>query len=144
MRRAAAQLEETLSKKLDKLCADVQLKRVQRYVVDVTLDPDTASPYLILSDDGKQVKSDEMHNNVPDDLTRFSVCNGVLGKQSFTSGRFYNEVQVRGKTDWDLGVAKESVIRKGKIRSSPKHGFWTIWLRNGSTKLLLVLVSFSL
>ncbi|XP_073336833.1 E3 ubiquitin-protein ligase TRIM21-like [Pagrus major] len=131
VRRSVAQLEETLSKKMEKLCADVQLKRVQQYVVDVTLDPDTASPYLILSDDGKQVKSDEMQNNVPDNLTRFSTCNGVLGKQSFSSGRFYYEVQVRGKTDWDLGVAKESVIRRGKIRLSPKNGFWTIWLRNG-------------
>ena len=54
--RAVAQLEETLSKKMDKLCADVQLKRVQRYVVDVTLDPDTANPYLVLSDDGKQTR----------------------------------------------------------------------------------------
>lgn len=40
-------------------------------------------------------------------------------------------VQVRGKTEWDVGVASESVTRKGKIRLSPNNGFWTVWLRNG-------------
>ncbi|XP_030281559.1 zinc finger protein RFP-like [Sparus aurata] len=52
--RAVNQLEETLSKQMKKL-SEAELKRVQQYAVDVTLDPDTANPDLILSDDGKQV-----------------------------------------------------------------------------------------
>ncbi|XP_067438171.1 E3 ubiquitin-protein ligase TRIM39-like [Thunnus thynnus] len=131
VRRAVAQLEETLSKEVEKLL-EAELKRVQKFAVDVTLDSDTASPYLILSDDRKQVKCSEIQMNVPDNPQRFSVCNAVLGKQSFSSGRFYYEVQVKGKTEWDLGVASESIIRKGKIRLSPNNGFWTVWLRNGN------------
>uniref|UniRef100_UPI0037E96D78 E3 ubiquitin-protein ligase TRIM21-like n=1 Tax=Semicossyphus pulcher TaxID=241346 RepID=UPI0037E96D78 len=131
VRRAVAQLEETLSKEMKKLCVDAELKRVRQYAVDVTLDPDTAHPALVLSDDEKQVKSIETEKCVPDSPQRFSICNGVLGKQGFSSGRFYYEVQVRAKTDWDLGVASESIIRKGKILLSPKHGFWTVWLRKG-------------
>ncbi|XP_067441854.1 E3 ubiquitin-protein ligase TRIM21-like [Thunnus thynnus] len=129
--RAVTQLEETLSKEMKKL-VEAELKRVQQYAVDVTLDPDTAHPDLILSDDGKQVNDSDVEKNLPDNPERFSLCPGVLGKQSFSSGRFYFEVQVKGKTDWDLGVARESINRKGKITLRPQNGYWTIWLRNGN------------
>ncbi|XP_033985494.1 E3 ubiquitin-protein ligase TRIM21-like [Trematomus bernacchii] len=129
--RAVVQLEETLGKEMKKLL-EAELKRVQKYAVDVTLDPDTAHPELILSDDGKQVKHGDLKKNLPDNPERFSYCDCVLGKQSFSSGRFYFEVQVKGKTEWDLGVARESIKRKGKIRLSPEDGFWIIWLTNGN------------
>ncbi|XP_044198280.1 E3 ubiquitin-protein ligase TRIM39-like [Thunnus albacares] len=130
--RAVTQLEKTLSKETKKLLAEVELKRVQRYAVDVTLDPDTAHPKLILSDDGKQVNHRDVKKNLPDNPERFSPSPCVLGKQSFTSGRFYFEVQVKGKTDWALGVARESINRKGKITLSPEDGYWTIVMRNGN------------
>ncbi|XP_035856040.1 E3 ubiquitin-protein ligase TRIM21-like isoform X3 [Sander lucioperca] len=129
--KAVVQLEETLSKEMKKLL-ESELKRVQQYAVDVTLDPDTAHPKLILSDDGKQVNHGDVRKNLPDNPERFSKCVNVLGKQSFSSGRFYFEVQVKGKTDWDLGVARESINRKRSITLSPEDGYWTIWLRNGN------------
>ncbi|XP_071781605.2 zinc-binding protein A33-like [Centroberyx gerrardi] len=131
VRRAVAQLEETLRKEMEKLCADVELKRVQQYAVDVTLDPDTAHPELILSDDGKQVNHGDV-KNLPDNPERFSVCPRVLGKQSFSSGRFYYEIQVKGKTWWGLGVARGSINRKGLITASSKNGYWSVWLMNGN------------
>ncbi|XP_078023739.1 E3 ubiquitin-protein ligase TRIM21-like [Epinephelus lanceolatus] len=127
--RAVSQLEETLSKQMKKLF-EVELKRVQQSAVDVTLDPDTAQPYLILSDDGKQVKDGDVRINFLDNPERFYPCPCVLAKQSFSSGRFYYEVQVKGKTKWDLGVARESINRKGQITLSPQNGYWTICLRN--------------
>uniref|UniRef100_UPI003AAB9DDA E3 ubiquitin-protein ligase TRIM21-like isoform X1 n=1 Tax=Centroberyx gerrardi TaxID=166262 RepID=UPI003AAB9DDA len=131
VRRAVAQLEETLRKEMEKLL-DVELKRVQQYAVDVTLDPDTAHPELILSDDGKQVNHGDVKKNLPDNPERFSSYANVLGKQSFSSGRFYYEVQVKGKTWWGLGVARGSIDRKGGISPSPKNGYWTVWLSNGN------------
>ncbi|XP_034542277.1 E3 ubiquitin-protein ligase TRIM21-like [Notolabrus celidotus] len=129
--RAVKQLEETLSEQMKKLF-EAELKRVQQYEVDLTLDPDTANPYLILSDDGKQVHCGDVRKNLPDNPERFDYCCNVLSKQSFSSGRFYFEVQVKGKTGWDLGVARESINRKGPITLSPQNGFWMIWSRNDS------------
>ncbi|XP_034072640.1 E3 ubiquitin-protein ligase TRIM21-like [Gymnodraco acuticeps] len=129
VRRAVTQLEETLSKQMKKLL-EVELKRVQQSEVEVTLDPDTAQPHLILSVDGKQVKDGDVKKNLPDNPERCNTCACVLAKQSFSSGRFYYEVQVKGNTEWDLGVVRESINRKGKISLSPQKGYWTIWLRN--------------
>ncbi|XP_019210716.1 E3 ubiquitin-protein ligase TRIM21-like isoform X2 [Oreochromis niloticus] len=121
---------ETLRKHMKKLFEAAELKRVQQYAVDVTLDPDTAHPKLILSDDGKQVYHSDVRKKFPDNPERFSQCVNVLGEQTFSSGRFYFEVQVKGKTDWTLGVARESINRKGQIKASPQNGFWTVALRN--------------
>ncbi|XP_058250361.1 zinc-binding protein A33-like [Hemibagrus wyckioides] len=137
VRTALSQLQQTLNEKLSKTLNDklketvsTELKRIQQYAVDVTLDPDTAHPKLILSADGKQVTHEDTRQNLPDTPQRFNQCVNVLGKQSFSSGRFYYEVQVRGKTKWDFGVAKESINRKGKITLTPQNGFWTVALRN--------------
>ncbi|XP_037306309.2 zinc-binding protein A33-like [Pungitius pungitius] len=127
--RAVNQLEKKLSNQMKKLL-ELKLKRVQQSAVDVTLDPDTANPRLILSDDGKQVKDGDAKKNLPDNPERFNRCVMVLGKQSFSSGRFYYEVQVKEKTEWDLGVVRKSIDRKGKITLSPQNGYWTICLRN--------------
>ncbi|XP_060730837.1 E3 ubiquitin-protein ligase TRIM21-like [Tachysurus vachellii] len=134
VRTALSQLKQNLIEKLTKTLNDklkeTELKRIQQYAVDVTLDPDTAHPKLILSADGKQVTHGDTRQNLPETPRKFNTCPCVLGNQSFSSGRFYYEVQVRGKTDWELGVATENINRKGKITLKPQNGFWTLWLRN--------------
>ncbi|XP_062849717.1 E3 ubiquitin-protein ligase TRIM21-like [Trichomycterus rosablanca] len=129
LREALSKLQESLSKEIEKL-PEIDLKRIQQYAVDVTLDPDTANSKLILSDDEKQVTHGDKRQNLPDSQERFISCPCVLGKQGFSSGRFYYEVQVCGKTDWALGVAKESINRTGKVIFSPRFGYWIVWLRN--------------
>ncbi|XP_026077774.1 E3 ubiquitin-protein ligase TRIM39-like [Carassius auratus] len=127
LRRDLTQLKDTIDEKLTL----TELKWMQQYAVDVTLDPDTAHPKLILSDDGKQVRHGDIRQKLPDKPERFDYCACALGKEGFSSGRFYFEVQVKGKTEWDLGVARESINRKGRITLSPRDGYWTVFLRNG-------------
>ncbi|CAL8363462.1 unnamed protein product [Boreogadus saida] len=126
LRRSLDQLEETLNMEMKKLC-DAELKRVQKYEVDVTLDPDTAHPWLILSEDGKQVHDGVVWKILPDNTKRFTLYPFVLTRQSFSSGRFYFEVQVKDKTDWCLGVARESIYRTGGTWRTTETGYWTLW-----------------
>ncbi|XP_053355838.1 butyrophilin subfamily 1 member A1-like [Clarias gariepinus] len=108
---------------------EVQLLKKNLFSVDVTLDPDTAHPRLEVSADGKQVKcGDTEQENLTDTPERFTSYYSVVGRQSFSSGRFYYEVKVRGNSDWILGVMRESVNRKRGIPWSPQCGFWTVGL----------------
>ncbi|XP_041652046.1 zinc-binding protein A33-like [Cheilinus undulatus] len=127
--RTVKQLEVMIREQMKKLVG-AELKRVQQYKVDMTLDPDTAHPKLILSDDGKQVYESDTKKNLPDNPLRFDTCPNVLSRQSFSSGRFYYEVQVKGKTDWDLGVTEGLTNRRGQIIVNPQNGYWAIRLRN--------------
>ncbi|KAJ3584555.1 hypothetical protein NHX12_015050 [Muraenolepis orangiensis] len=101
---------------------------VEVEVVEVTLDHDTADPQLILSDDGKQVHDGGVGKKLTDNPKRFTQYLDVLTRQSFSSGRFYFEVQVKDKTSWGLGVARESVNRKYLIKThTPENGIWILY-----------------
>ncbi|XP_060771814.1 E3 ubiquitin-protein ligase TRIM39-like [Neoarius graeffei] len=122
-------LQEVLNKEMDRF-VEIELNVIQKYAVDVTLDPDTVNPSLTLSNDGKEVTCENVLKNLPDNPERFDRCVCVLGKEGFSSGRFYYEVQVRGKTEWDVGVARKSVNRKGDVTACPENGFWCVSWRN--------------
>ncbi|XP_061580417.1 nuclear factor 7, brain-like [Cololabis saira] len=130
LRRAAGQLEETAAAEVKRLCT-VEFQRARVLAVDVTLDADSAHPKLVLSEDLKQVHHGDVAAPVPDTPGRFYPCVSVLGREGFSSGRFYYEVQVGGKTEWDVGVGLESVSRKGGNHLSPERGYWTLGMRAG-------------
>uniref|UniRef100_A0A8C3KIN5 B30.2/SPRY domain-containing protein n=1 Tax=Calidris pygmaea TaxID=425635 RepID=A0A8C3KIN5_9CHAR len=99
--------------------------------VDVTLDPDTAHPRLELCEDGKSVKDTSTIRKVPRNEKRFDSHLYVLAKEGYTSGRHYWEVDVGKRRSWALGIARESVTRKGTLTLSPKNGFWVMGCTDG-------------
>ncbi|KAM9502548.1 pyrin-like isoform 3-T3 [Salvelinus alpinus] len=136
MRRAVNKLREALDSEENRLSA-AELGRIKKCAVNVTLDPDTAHPYLIVSEDGKQVRVGDLRQNVTDSPQRFDLVVNVLGKEGFSSGRFYYEVQVEGKTDWALGVASESINRKGITIVGPDNGYLALWMRGENEYIAL-------
>lgn len=128
VRRVARELEDTIKAEGRRLCK-TEFQRAQHCAVDVTLDPDTAHPKLVLSENKKQVYHGDAARSLPENPERFYPGVSVLGKEGFSSGRFYYEVQVKGKTEWDIGVGLESVNRKGGNILNPENGYWALGLR---------------
>ncbi|XP_041821416.1 E3 ubiquitin-protein ligase TRIM39 isoform X2 [Chelmon rostratus] len=128
VRTAVADIEHQLQSVLKKLSIQ-EHKKMQQYAADVHLDPRTANPWLVLSEDGRQVRDGDVEQNLVDTPERFDTAPCVLSTTGFTTGRHYWEVEVGDKTAWDLGVARESVSRKGVVTLSPEDGYWTICLR---------------
>ncbi|XP_037614124.1 E3 ubiquitin-protein ligase TRIM41-like [Sebastes umbrosus] len=108
-----------------------ELKKVQKCAEDITIDPDTAGPWLIVSEDGKEVKQSPKKQKVPASPARFTENTFAVATQGLTSGRHYWEVGVKGKSNWTLGVAFGTLTRRGNVTSSPENGLWTVGHRDG-------------
>ncbi|XP_068611901.1 E3 ubiquitin-protein ligase TRIM39 [Brachionichthys hirsutus] len=130
IRRSVSTLEAAINATLDEL-AESEIKRIQKYAVEVTLDPDSANPWLQLSQDRHQVRHLGAWQDLPDCPERFDTVVIVLGREGFTSGRHYWEVQVGEKDDWYLGVARSSINRKGRISVSTAQGYWALAMKKG-------------
>ncbi|ELK24703.1 PREDICTED: putative tripartite motif-containing protein 75 [Myotis davidii] len=108
-------------------------KMIHTFQVDLTLDPETAHPCLIISRDRKSVTY----------RTAFGLRNlhgrtsypAVLRSEGFDAGRHFWQVEVRGTGPWSLGVCKESFPKNAPMPPSPRNGCWQFqfWANTSDT-----------
>ncbi|XP_050783838.1 butyrophilin subfamily 1 member A1-like isoform X3 [Gopherus flavomarginatus] len=117
-----------LQKENDGLKVELKWRSARTYADDITLNPDTAHPNLSISEDKKKFIHEAQPQKVPPTPDRFDSTVCMLGSEGFSAGKHYWEVDVKNSNDWDLGVARKSIQRKGKLSLSPKEGFWALGL----------------
>ncbi|XP_039358259.1 butyrophilin subfamily 1 member A1-like [Mauremys reevesii] len=123
-----------------KLQTELDWRRSLNDAANVTLDPDTAHPLLIVSADQKSVRWAETGQDLPNNSERFDSWACVLGCEGFNSGRHYWEVEMEVEVGdggyWAVGVAKEAVERKRWISHSPEGGIWAVGRPGGQYQAL--------
>ncbi|XP_067413596.1 LOW QUALITY PROTEIN: zinc finger protein RFP-like [Emydura macquarii macquarii] len=122
-------LTKTLRKFKDVLHSEVE-KRSEETLgpyrqVNVTLDPDTAHPQLVLSADQRSARWGDTWQDLPDKPERFVADHCVLGCEGFTWGRHYWEVEL-GVGDAAMGLAREPMRQKGRMSHNPAGGIWAV------------------
>ncbi|CAL8280948.1 unnamed protein product [Arctogadus glacialis] len=97
---------------------------------NLTLDPDTAHPNLLITDFDTKVEEGRACGHEPGLPARFTRFFSVLATASYAGGQHYWEVDVKDKGVWYLGVTAESSNRKGFVSLTPSAGYWSLCLQD--------------
>ncbi|XP_030701989.1 E3 ubiquitin-protein ligase TRIM4 isoform X2 [Globicephala melas] len=133
--------------KVKTVCRLPMMKEMlKRFQVAVNLAEDTAYPKLVFSQEGRYVKNGESASSWPlfstawsyftgwknpqrtaDFVERFQHLPCVLGKNVFTSGKHYWEVEHQGSLEVAVGLCREDIMGiTGGSTMSPRMGIWAL------------------
>ncbi|CAL8290398.1 unnamed protein product [Lota lota] len=108
LRRSLDQLKKTLNMEMKKV-PDLR-SALKKYACELTLDPNTASRRLSLSEDNRKVTLVREEQSYPDHPERFDSHPQVLCREGLT-GRCYWEVE--WEVDVSIGVTYRGIKRRG-------------------------------
>ncbi|XP_040197911.1 E3 ubiquitin/ISG15 ligase TRIM25-like [Rana temporaria] len=106
-------ISHTLYTGLSYIISEVNEFYLQK-AADILLDVNTAGNKLHISDDRKTVSKSDRNQNRPETPERFQFYSQVLSSRSFSSGRYYWEVEVGGSDGWVVGMCYPSIERTGE------------------------------
>ncbi|KAM3602633.1 uncharacterized protein V6R79_007821 [Siganus canaliculatus] len=111
-------------------CGEQWLKPgLRKYSCELTLDPNTANEYLILSDNNRKVTAVKEEQQYPDHPERFDYWPQLLCRTGLT-GRCYWEVEWSGLVD--IAVSYRGIKRKGNSDDSRFGGNNQSWSLSSS------------
>ncbi|XP_064817378.1 zinc finger protein RFP-like [Oncorhynchus masou masou] len=104
------------------------------------LDPDTAHPKLLISEENRKVSYSEVQQAYPEQGARFSSFPQVLASKPLEGGRVYWEVEVEeDEGKWKVGVCEGQIGRKGQ-KDTCRIGFnpysWCLLSEKGQIEAL--------
>ncbi|XP_065116906.1 nuclear factor 7, ovary-like [Paramisgurnus dabryanus] len=105
-------------------------KKMQHLIqyTPVILDPNTAHPKLILSDDLSSLKKGiRIESPFPLYSERFNKYPCVLGSEGFISGSHWWDIEVHNHSDWIIGITTESNRRNTDFFI---NNVWCMWYRD--------------
>lgn len=97
----------------------------------MTLDPNTAHPCLVLSDQLTSLHYKKENRCCPDNPERFHMSAEVVGMTALGSGSHQWVVETGSNQDWLLGVVSVSVSRKAEVSARPENGYFALCFRDG-------------
>lgn len=99
---------------------------------ELTFDPSTAHPSLVVSPSGRRVEClDQKAPPAGEDPCQFDKAVAVVAHQLLSDGEHYWEVEVGDKPRWALGVILAQASRRGRLHAVPSQGLWLLGLREG-------------
>lgn len=99
---------------------------------ELTFDPSTAHPSLVLSPSCRRVEcSEKKAPPAGEDPRQFDKAVALVAHQLLSTGEHYWEVVVGDKPRWALGVMSAQASRRGRLHTVPSQGFWLLGMREG-------------
>ncbi|XP_004606282.2 tripartite motif-containing protein 60-like [Sorex araneus] len=100
-------------------------RMISTFQTELTIDPESGHPCLIVSEDKKSVMLGKNSPTFPENPPACITFPAILSYESLDAGRHFWQVEVRGTGEWSLGLCTESIFKNRLMSPNQKTCFWT-------------------